>query len=65
MDKSKLLVVAIAGLLGAAAGLAIAFKTAKSHQQQKPPKAAPQLNINNPGDQSGFPVAPQGERDLG
>ena len=30
-----------------------------------PPQAAPQLDINNPGDQSEFPAAPSGEKDLG
>jgi hypothetical protein len=33
--------------------------------EEKPPQAAPQLNIKNPGDQSEFPSAPDGERDLG
>lgn len=30
-----------------------------------PPAHAPQLNIENPGDQSEFPAAPTGEKDLG
>lgn len=33
--------------------------------EEKPPQAAPQLKIKNPGDQSEFPSAPEGERDLG
>ena len=32
---------------------------------EKPPQAAPQIRIKNPGDQSEFPSAPEGERDLG
>jgi succinate dehydrogenase hydrophobic anchor subunit len=30
-----------------------------------PPAGAPQLNIQNPGDQSEFPAAPTGDKDLG
>ena len=30
-----------------------------------PPANAPQLNIQNPGDQSNFPAAPTGDKDLG
>jgi hypothetical protein len=30
-----------------------------------PPQAAPQLDLRNPGDQSEFPAAPSGEKDLG
>lgn len=33
--------------------------------EEKPPQAAPQIKIKNPGDQSEFPSAPEGERDLG
>ncbi|HEV7332209.1 MAG TPA: hypothetical protein VGN63_14325 [Flavisolibacter sp.] len=32
---------------------------------EKPPQAAPQIKIKNPGDQSEFPSSPEGERDLG
>lgn len=32
---------------------------------QIPPANAPQLNIQNPGDQSDFPAAPTGDKDLG
>jgi hypothetical protein len=32
---------------------------------ETPPPAAPQIKIENPGDQSEFPSAPEGERDLG
>ena len=32
---------------------------------ERPPQAAPQIPIKNPGDQSEFPSAPEGERDLG
>jgi hypothetical protein len=32
---------------------------------EKPPQAAPQIRIKNPGDQSEFPSAPESERDLG
>ena len=32
---------------------------------EEPPEAAPQIKLRNPGDQSEFPSAPEGERDLG
>ena len=34
-------------------------------EKEAPPQTAPQLPIQNPGDQSEFPSAPEGERDLG
>lgn len=33
--------------------------------EERPPQAAPQIRIKNPGDQSEFPSAPESERDLG
>lgn len=65
MAKKTLLVAGIAGLLGAAAGLLIAKKKRKNQPEATPPKAAPQLPIENPGDQSEFPTSPTEERDLG
>lgn len=32
---------------------------------ETPPPSAPQVKVENPGDQSEFPSAPEGERDLG
>lgn len=65
MEKKSFLVAGIAGLLGAAAGLFMASKKKEKQTANTPPKAAPQLPIENPGDQSEFPTAPTEERDLG
>ena len=40
-------------------------ETRTATADEKPPQAAPQVKIKNPGDQSEFPTAPEGERDLG
>jgi hypothetical protein len=64
MAKKETLGLGMAGLLGAAAGLFIALLTEK-RDETAPPKSVPQLPIQNPGDQSEFPSAPEGERDLG
>lgn len=65
MKTKNLYVVGVAGLIAAAAGLYIALKEKSRKNGSLPPKAAPQLTIDNPGDQSEFPKAPQGEIDLG
>lgn len=48
---------------------ASAYVGYKKWQDEKagntPPPAAPQLPIDNPGDQSGFPAAPMDDRELG
>lgn len=48
----------IAGVLSAlAAGAALLFYMKnKSSQEEKPPKKAPQLDIENPGSQDEFPT---------
>jgi hypothetical protein len=65
MKTKNLFVVGVAGLIAAAAGLYIALKEKNRRSGNVPPKAAPQINIDNSGDQSEFPKAPQGEVDLG
>jgi hypothetical protein len=64
MTKKETLELGLAGLVGAVAGLLIALNT-KKKEENRPPRSAPQLPIQNPGDQSEFPSAPEGERDLG
>jgi hypothetical protein len=64
MTKKETLGLGLAGLIGAAVGLLMALSTKKG-DENKPPRSAPQLPIQNPGDQSEFPTAPEGERDLG
>lgn len=63
MKKRDLLVVGAAGLL-AAAGVYLVWNKIRS-REDKPPKNAPQLDLENPGEQSEFPAAPHEERDLG
>lgn len=65
MKTKNLYVVGVAGIIAAAAGLYIAMKEKHRRAGNTPPKDAPQINIANPGDQSEFPKAPQGEIDLG
>ncbi|MGV3529922.1 MAG: hypothetical protein ACO1OO_13560 [Flavisolibacter sp.] len=61
--KKKNAITAIAG--AAVALLAAVFFLRRNHREEKPPKGAPQLEIDNPGEQSEFSPAPSGERDLG
>jgi hypothetical protein len=65
MKKKGLSLLTITGLIAAATGLYLALKRKTGPRKDAPPKAAPQLDIDNPGDQSEFPAAPQNERDLG
>ena len=56
----------ITDIAGAAiAALAAIFFLRRNRHEEKPPKGAPQLDIQNPGEQSEFTPAPSGERDLG
>ena len=61
--KKKNAITAIAG--AAIAALAAIFFLRRNRREEKPPKGAPQLEIDNPGEQSEFTPAPSGERDLG
>jgi hypothetical protein len=55
-DKKKIL--GIAGIIAAAAaGTYLAISLTKKSKVEKPPKNAPQLDIENPGDQSEFVTA--------
>lgn len=64
MSKKKLLGIGLAGLIGAATAVMLVRKK-KNETAGAPPKAAPQLPIQNPGDQSEFPTAPEEEKNLG
>jgi hypothetical protein len=56
----------ILSLLGYAAAAFFSYqKTQVMGAGDTPPKEAPQLHIENPGDQSEFPAAPHDNRDLG
>ncbi len=55
-NKNKWLV-AVGGLVAAAASLFL-IKKIKPNNEGKPPKGAPQLDIENPGSQHDFPKPP-------
>ena len=63
MKKRDSIIVSVALLLAAAAGFYMIWK--RSQKDEEPPKGAPQLDVNNPGDQSEFPIAPEEEIELG
>jgi hypothetical protein len=65
MKKKGTSLLAIASVMAATTGLYILLKRRSAQRRNSPPEGAPQLKIDNPGDQSEFPAAPQGERDLG
>jgi hypothetical protein len=66
MRTKDLFALGAAGLAGAiAATLLVGVKKRKNEVKDTPPQAAPQLNIQNPGDQSEFPSAPETDRNLG
>ena len=65
MKRKMLFGFGLAGLIGAAASLFLAAKKRKDRHQDTPPGRAPQLPLQNPGDQSEFPTAPEEERNLG
>lgn len=53
MKRKNVIIAGVAGLVAAAAAV-FYFKKRKDNGIEKPPKNAPQLNIDNPGDQSEF-----------
>lgn len=62
MEKKSAIAIITGSVLAAAAGI---FFFLKSRSKEKPPRRAPQVPVSNPGEQSDFPPAPTGERDLG
>ena len=63
MKKKNALLIAAGALIASAAAFFMVRKS-QSGSSEKPPKGAPQLNIENPGSQAEFPAAPQ-PSDLG
>jgi len=61
-NKNKWLL-AVGGLVAAAASFFI-IKKVKSDSEGKPPKGAPQLDLENPGSQDDFPKPPM-ESEIG
>ncbi len=57
MKKNELILIGI-GALVAAAATVLFFRMRKVNSVEKPPKGAPQLDIENPGSQHDFPKPP-------
>jgi hypothetical protein len=55
--------IGIGSLLAVAASVFV-FRRNRNQDQEKPPKRAPQLNIENPGSQDDFPKPPM-ESEIG
>ena len=62
--KQKNIILAGVGAAIAAAAAIFFLKKNKKDQPEKPPKGAPQVKIDRPGDQSEFYTAPS-DSDLG
>ena len=65
MKKKNIQVAGIAGLVVMAATAFYIVRKKSRNKRGAPPSNAPQLPIENPGDQSEFPAAATGEKDLG
>lgn len=65
MKKKKTAALLAAALIAATASLYLVWQKKQQRQGNMPPADAPQLDLDNPGDQSSFPASPTGERDLG
>ena len=63
MKKKNLIMMGIGAALATAAAIFLVRKN-KSHTEGKPPKKAPQVAVDNPGDQSEFPKSAS-ESELG
>ena len=65
MKKKNIAALTALALLAATASLYLVWKKKSERQNDAPPKGAPQLDIDTPGDQSTFPAGPSGEPELG
>ncbi len=63
MKKKNILLIGLGAALTTAAAIFIIRKR-KSNDNEQPPKNAPQLDLENPGDQSDFPKSAS-ESELG
>jgi len=57
MKKNNIILIAIGALVATATAM-LFYKMHKDESEDKPPKGAPQLDIENPGTQDEFPNAP-------
>jgi LPXTG-motif cell wall-anchored protein len=65
MKKNNIIASIIGALVALGATVFFINKKKKQDKDENPPKDAPQLKIENPGEQSEFTAAPSGEPDLG
>ncbi len=65
MKKKNILIAGIASLVVMAATTYLVIKRRTERRGDVPPGGAPQVPINNPGDQSDFPAGPSAEPGLG
>lgn len=65
MKKKNIVIAGIASLVVVAAAAFLVVRNQKERRGELPPSDAPQLDIDNPGDQSDFPAGPSGEPGLG
>ena len=65
MKKKNVIIGGIASLVVVATVAYLVVSKRAKQQGQQPSKRAPQVPINNPGDQSDFPAGPTGESELG
>jgi|GEM_PF-1141609 len=65
MKKKNVVIAGIASLALMATTAYLIVRRRNRQKEDQPPKNAPQVPINNPGDQSNFPAAPSGDTELG
>ena len=65
MKKKNVLIAGIASLVVVATIAYLLVRRRTKQYEAEPPRNAPQVPINNPGDQSDFPAGPTGESELG
>ena len=65
MKKKNVVIAGIASLVVVATTAYLLVRRRAKQGEAQPPKNAPQVPINNPGDQSNFPAGPTGETELG
>ena len=65
MQKKNIIIVGVASLIAIATTAYLVIKRRNSNSGDEPPADALQLDIQNPGDQSDFPAAATGGKDLG
>lgn len=65
MEKKNIIIASVASLAVLAVTTYLIIRRRKAQKEAQPPAGVPQLNIQNPGDQSDFPAGPTGEPELG